>query len=194
MSKWSKVSKGDGVELKGKVYEVVKIKHKGKRAKVTVRGAGGEFSAEVLLADKVKVVDADPLYDDEGRMRRWARPSEVHNAAKVAPGDPTITKPPKGKAERSGDEWETRRDKVERRLGEMLEAKLIGEADDENAGYYVPPVDITTIASHMALFHNVDTSQYGVDDLLELHGHEHHEAENLGTTLAVNHWHTKDRP
>lgn len=190
MTRWAKVEKGDVVELKGRDYEVVKIKAAGKKAKVKVRGKGGEFTAEVKLTDKVKRVP-DPLYDEDGRMRRWAKPSEVKHAPKVAPGDPAQTKPPK---KPSGDPWETRRDKVERRLEEMLGAHLVGESTDESKGYYVPPVDVSTIASHVALFHNIDPSQYGVDDLFELHGLEHAQAEDQSVTLHVNHWHTETRP
>lgn len=191
VAKWSKVSKGDRVELRGREYEVVKIKAKGSSAKVTVRGAGSVFESKVQLLDRVKIITV-PLLDKRGAQQRWAKPGEVKidEPEGLPVGDSTITKPP-GKP--SGDPWETHRDKVERRLDSLLGAHLVGESTGEDAGYYVPPVDISTVAAHVALFHGVDPSEYGVDDMLELHGHEH-ESALKGRALKVNHWHSETRP
>lgn len=191
MAKWSKVSKGDRVELRGREYEVVKIKPKGEHAKVTVRGGGSVFESKVRLADKVTIV-ADPLHGKDGAQRRWAKPREVKNNEPkgLPPGDPSVRKPP---AKPSGDPWETRRDKVERRLDDLLGARLVGESTDESSGYYVPPVDVSTVAAHLVLFHGTDVSAFGVDDMLELHDNEHASALK-GHALKVNHWHTETRP
>lgn len=193
MAKWSKVEAGDNVELKGRVFEVVKIKVKGEHAKVTVRGAGSVFESKVLLADKVKVV-TPPLHDKSGAQARWAKPKEntMREPAGLEAGNPAVTKPP---VNANGDPWETRRDKVERRLDDLLGAKLVGETNDASAGYYVPPVDITIVAAHLALFHGVKVGDYGIDDMLELHQTEHRNALMAGAPgLAVNHWHTEVRP
>jgi hypothetical protein len=191
MAKWSKVRKGDFVELRGRGYEVLKIKTKGKSAKVTVRGAGSVFESKVALDDKVTVVP-NPLHGKDGAQRRWAHEREAKHLREPAlkPGNPKVTKPP-GKL--SDDPWDSRRDKVERRLDEILGARLTGESTDEDAGYYVPPVDVSTIAAHLALFHGTDVSEYGVDDMLELHSNEHAAALS-GNPLKVNHWHTETRP
>lgn len=195
MAKWSKVSKGDRVELRGREYEVVKIKAKGSSAKVTVRGAGSVFEAKVSLDDKVTIVKArDKRHDADG----WYVPTKAERKAERAAlpaGDPTVTKPP---APPSGDPWETRRDKVERRLDDILGAHLVGESTDESAGYYVPPVDVSTIMAHWVLFHGGQPSDYeGEADTLEHHEHEH--AARLKhpgdyAPLKVNHWHTETRP
>lgn len=196
MTTWAKVKPGERVELKGKPYVVAKIKAKGKRAKVTVVGAAGRFTSEVKLKDEVKRVKRGKLYDRDGRMQRWAEPDEVKHAARVAgqglpdAGDPAVTEPPRKKF---GNPWETPRDKVERKLTELMGARLVGEADDETSGWYVPPVDVTTIAGHLALFHGTDTSSYGIDDMRELHELEHQQALS-GVALHVNHWHTEERP
>lgn len=189
MPKWSKVTAGDYVELRDRKYEVLKIKPKGTSAKVTVRGGGSVFESKVTLTDKVKVV-TEPLRDKSGQMQRWAKPSEDKSKGGLPTGDPAITKPP---SKRIGEAWETPRDKVERKLDRILGAHLVGQADDEGSGYYVPPVDISTVAAHVALFHGVDPSEYGVDDLLELHDNEHAQALK-GIALKVNHWHTETRP
>src|SRR5690606_23288779 len=149
MAKWRKVVKGDRVELRGREFEVVKIKPKGKALKVTVRGGGSVFESKVDPDAKVTIV-ADPLHEKSGAMRRWAKPTEAPKREPIPAGDPSVTRPP-GKA--SGDPWETRRDEVERRLDELLGARLVGEATDESAGYYVPPVDVSTVTSHLVLFH-----------------------------------------
>lgn len=187
MPKWSKVKKGDRVEVKGRDYEVVKIKPKGSKVKVALKGRGGTVFEGVMQADdKVKLA---PLRDQKGAQKRWATDTEVKRG--LPAGNPKATKPP---AKAIGDPWETPRDKVERRLADILGAHLVGEATDEDAGYYVPPVDVATIGAHLALFHGVtELAEYGVDDMLELHDNQHASALK-GVPLTVNHWHTKVRP
>jgi hypothetical protein len=76
---------------------------------------------------------------------------------------------------------------------------LVAETDDEAAGYYVPPVDVTTIAAHLAIFHAAaDEPRRG-----SAHARRRRHARaprrraraaGNGAALAVNHWHTKTRP
>lgn len=186
MARWKSVRRGDHVELKGKDYEVTRIKTKGKRAKVTVVGAAGEFSAEVKLSDKVR---RSELHDEVGAQRRWATEREA-KSTRMPRGDAEVTKPP---AKRYDLPWDTPRDKVERRLDTILGARLVGETDDESSGYYVPPVDVSTVAAHVALFHDADPSEHGIDDLMQIHDDQHAAALN-GAPLHVNHWHTEQRP
>ncbi len=191
--KWSKVEAGQHVELKGRTFEVVKIKLKGGTAKVTVKGGGGTFESKVNGSDKVKLAaDPHPLKDKSGRQQRWAKPAEVKNAG-LEQGDTTQVEPPH---KAKGDPWETRKDKVERRLDELLGAHLVAETDDASAGWYVPPVDISTVAAHVALFHDLDPSNYySAVDLLAAHEVEHDGIDNgNGHLLKVNHWHTEVRP
>lgn len=191
MAKWSKIMKGDRIELRGREYEVVKIKAKGSTAKVTVRGGGSIFESKVRLSDKVAIVTT-PLHDRGGSQTRWAKPSEVkHRPSRgLSAGDPSVKTPP---SKPSADPWETPRDKAERRLGDILGAHLVAETDDETAGYYVPPVDVSTIAAHLVLFHGTAVKEYRIDDMLELHNNEH-AAALKGVALKTNHWHTETRP
>lgn len=184
MTTWAGVGKGDAVMLKGKRYVITKHKRDGKRIAVTVVGGAGKFATVVKAKAEVELAAE--------REPRWATKGEAKAALKGMPkGDATVTKPePRGKI---GDPWETPRDRVERKLDKLLGAHLVGEATDESAGYYVPPVDVTTVAAHVALFHGVDPSEYGIDDLLELHTNGH-AAALKGAALHVNHWHTKTRP
>ena len=190
---WADVSVGDRVELGGRDWTVTKAKRKGKTVKVTVASGMRTASSEVKAKATVKRGQPEPLHEPRGltRQRRWAEPEEA--AAKgLAPGDPSLTKPP---AKAKGDPWETQADRTERKLGEILGAHLVAESKDEAAGYYVPPVDVTTIASHLALFHPNDYDPEK-DEATMLAGHEHaHRMAREGRKpLDVNHWHSKTRP
>lgn len=194
MTTWADVTKGDRIELRGREYTVAKVKTKGKRTAVTVVGSAGKFEAEVKTKDTVTMLAA---HDKRRDKAGWYKPTKAERAAAeveaagLPAGNPTVTKPPT-KA-KDGDPWESRRGKVERLLEDVLGAHLVGESNDEDAGYYVPPQGIDTIAGHLVLFHGVDVSMFGIDDLLELHENQH-EAAKAGHALKVNHWHTKTRP
>ena len=189
---WSDIVKGDHVELNGKVWLVAKIKVGGKRAKVTVERGSMRRSAEVKARDAVVKVkpEAAPLRTAGNAQARWATKAESAERQGLPPGDASVTKPP---AKPSGDPWETPRDRVERKLDAILGAVLVAEGGPE--GYYVPPVDVTTIASHLALMHpNIYDPAKDEATMLAGHEHEHKAAREGRLKLDVNHWHTKSRP
>lgn len=193
MSTWAEVAKGDRVELGGVEYLVEKIKPKGKRAKVTVTGKRGTFTNEVKLKDAVIFERPDPnlvafvdrvlkgskkrnpLHNDAGAQTRWA----------VTPDEADAV---------VGDVWDTPIDKVEKKLTSILGAHLIGETNDKASGWYVPPVDVSTVTAHWMTFHGGDTWHNTSSlDLLPLHEAEHAEADAGARILEVKHVHTKDR-
>lgn len=194
---WADVEPGDIVTMpNGKPYALVKIKPKGKRAKITLADlkTGRNFPGEVKLTDKVKRSKiAEPLHDKSGAQQRWAKPAEAEpkHGKGLAPGDASVTKPP---AKPGVDDWDTTRTRAEKKLEALLGARLVAEGD-EAIGYYVPPVDITTIAAHMALCHP-NTYDAAKDEATMLAGHAHeHKMVLEGTAkLGVNHWHTETRP
>lgn len=197
---WADIRKGDAIELGGREWIVAKIKPKGKKAKVKVEHKGRSAESIVKLGDKVKLVarakDRDPLHDRDGAQRRWAKPSEQTTRAPrgtgLEPGNPRKTKPP---AKATGSPWETPADRIERKLDEILGARLVAETADAKSGYYVPPVDIMTIAAHMALFHGGIPDAVADDEAKMLAVHRaQHDAALKGSPLAVNHWHTEKRP
>lgn len=199
---WADVKKGDVIELGGREWSVVKIKAKGKKATVDVSHKSRTASSSVKLADKVTIVkrrkDADPLRDRDGAQRRWAKPSEVEKAAPngasagLKPGKAKQTKPPEAA---TGSPWETPADRIEKKLDEILGARLIAETGNEKLGYYVPPVDITTIAAHLAVFHGGIPEAVDDDEAKMLAVHRaQHDAALKGAALAINHWHTEKRP
>jgi hypothetical protein len=58
----------------------------------------------------------------------------------------------------------------------------------------VPPVDVSTVAAHLALFHGgIPSACEDEGAMLAAHTAQHAEARN-GSPLAVNHWHTEKRP
>lgn len=195
MSKWKDVVKGDVVKMSGRECRVVKIKPKGKKARVMLDVRGRYSEGEVKLADKVKIVSrktGGKLHGSEGEQRRWATEPELAEAMSPIPaGDPAQTKPP---AKADGDPWERPVDRVERKLDELLGARLVAEAKNEAMGYYVPPVDVSTVASHLALFHG-GIPEACTDEAMMIRAHEAQHVEALrGAALPTNHWHTEKRP
>jgi hypothetical protein len=189
---WSKVEAGMRVELGGRTWSVDKVKLKGKLVKVTVTSSVGTFTRELKAKAEVTIARPEPLRDKRGAQTRWATEKEL-GAAGLAKGDPTATKPPT--KTKGGSPWDKPAGQAERVLADGLRAVLVGEAADETRGYYVPPVDLTTVAAHMMLFHGGDAwAEKGEAELLTMHTIQHEQAKTTGAAFAVNHWHTKARP
>lgn len=195
---WADVKKHDVVELGGRRYRVVKCKLKGKRAEVMLETKGRYFENVVKVKDPVTIAastDASkrgPLHDERGQAQRWATKKEAAEVGVVLkPGDASQTKPP---AKAKGGSWEKPRGDAEKLVADLMSARLVGETSDEAVGYYVPPVNVTTVAAHLALFHGGITSACEDEGaMLAAHAAQHAEALR-GAPLAVNHWHTKERP
>lgn len=192
------LSKGDRIELGGKAWVVAKAKHKGKIVRLTITGNGGEFTREVKAKDAVTLAaDKDSkksskiaLDGPKGEQQRWATPKEYRKS--LPPGDPEQTAPP---AKPEGAKWNKGpTDETETMLAETLGAVLVGESTDEDKGYYVPPVDVETVAAHLLTFHGVGGSAYAsMEEALVLH-EQHHADAATGAAMQTNHWHTKRRP
>lgn len=178
-STWHDVEKGASVKIRGRVYVVEKIKRDGKRATVKLSHRGTTSKGTVKLKDPVEL--ADPLRDARGAQRRWATKRE-HDAILAPPN------PPSDRA------WTKAQGPIEKRVKRELGARLIGEADDADAGYYVPPVDVTTVALHMAIFHGGTGGLVAEADMLKEHERQHAAALKKKGVLDVNHWHTDTRP
>lgn len=165
--KWSKVERGDVVELGGREWTIVAVKlKKGGRVKVAVRS--GTRTAE-------SVVDAD------AKVRIVQPPSELKPAAA---------------ARAVGDPWERPIDRVERKLDEILGARLIGQSDDGEKSWYVPLVDEQTVSSHLVIFHGgiPDEARGDVERMVALHAGVHVDAGTDTLTGVVPHIHTDRRP
>lgn len=198
---WAKIEKGAVVELGGRPYLVEKIKRDGKRATVRLSHKGRTSKGEVRLKDAVTLSTASPtskrrpLHDGKGEQSRWATERELKEAMGrgLPAGDPTKRKPPE---KPKGDPWETPANRIERKLDQILGARLVGEATDENAGYYVPPADVSTIAAHLVRFHGGIPEACDDDEskMLGAHAAQHEAALKGEGVLEVNHWHTEKRP
>lgn len=197
--------KGDHIVMAGAEFVVDKAKLKGKVVKLTVTGKRGTFSSEVKAKGTVELAPKSTkpgkvaLDGPKGEQQRWATKKEARKAedwvrdrpTSLPAGDPAVTKRP---AKAEGGPWETKHDRIEEDLERFLSAHLVGEATDEGVGYYVPPVDVETIAAHLLIFHGVDGTAYAsAADALTLH-EQHHADAKTGGAMHVNHWHTKQRP
>lgn len=198
---WAKVEKGATVELNGRPYLVEKIKPGKKTAEVKLSHKGRASKGEVRLKDPVVLSTASPtskrgpLHDGRGEQLRWATERELKEAMGrgLPAGDPTKTKPPE---KPKGDPWEAQSDRLERKLDQILGARLVGEATDENAGYYVPPVDSSTVAAHLVLFHGGIPEACDDDEakMLAAHDAQHAAALKGEGILSTQHWHSEKRP
>lgn len=188
---WADLVKGDAVEMRGRTWTVAKIKHKGKRSKVTLERDGQTASSEVRSKDpvaKVKV-KAPKLHDTDGAQQRWATESESITA-EIGPGDPEQRTPP---VKPGKTPWETPADRIESKLDELLAARLVGEGTDAQ-GYYVPPVDASTVAAHLLTFHGMNPSDFDESAWLTIHDEQHEQSLAGKLDLATVHWHTETRP
>lgn len=178
---WSKVKKGDVLDLGGRQWTVEKIKPGKKKAEVRIRHKSNVVRDTVKLAEKVRISDAPPP-----RERR----------APAAPAKPAKQKKQKvtPPIAAHGDPWETQQDRIEKQLAKILGARMVGEATDPDVGYFVPPVDITTVAGHLAIFHGTIDPTADVADMLAQHALEHEEHLAGDRRFVQNHWHTEQRP
>lgn len=187
---WSKIRKGDALDLGGRVWTVEKIKPGKKKAEVKIRHKSNVVRDTVKLTDKVRIAaDGDTQLGaryGKGRSQRY-------------PDGKAVTPPPAKQKKRppepaTGDPWETQQDRIEKQLERILGARLIGEATDTDAGYYVPPVDVTTVAAHLVIYHGTDITALDATEMLKVH-HQEHEDHLAGShRFAQNHWHTEKRP
>lgn len=199
---WADVKKLDVVELGGREWTVAKIKAGKKKAHVRVEMGRRVAESDVKLADRVKIVGhaksaPSSLHDEHGAQQRWAKKRELdevmREGASLPAGDSKATKPPK---KPKGGEWERPKGDAEKMIVDLLSARLVGESHDEKAGYYVPPVDVSTVAAHLELFHGGIPDAVSDDEgrMLAMHGAQHEAAATGAGVLAVNHWHTAKRP
>jgi hypothetical protein len=200
MPKWADIKAGEAVTLKGERYEVTKHKlnKKGTKATVVLEGRRGRFEREVDAKLKVErapatvaasgrrsttpaKVKGDPLHDENGTQRRWAKQGELDA---VLPPEPA-----------EGGDWAKPKGKAEKALGKVLGAVLVGEATDPDVGWYVPPLDPSTMHAHLLMFHDIEPEARDYAELVKLHDRLHADAvKGPFAPLHVNHWHTKERP
>lgn len=168
---WAKIRRGDVVELGGRDWTVERIKAGKKKADVRVRSGSRTAESRVRLDEKVRI--AAPPKPEKKPKRPAATPPKTPH----------------------GDPWETQQDRVERKLDELLSARLVGESTDGGEAYYVPPVDVTTIAAHLAIFHAATYDQsLTAGEMLAQHEREHAAALAGDHDLVPHHWHTELRP
>jgi hypothetical protein len=192
MTTWADVQRGDAVKLGSRTLVVKKAKRDGKRVHVVIKDHLGTFERDVKAKDKVEVVqdsvlkigggiDFDKLgkqmglHDDTGAQQRWAEPAE--SLADETPKPVT------------GSPWTTQADRAEEALA-TIGARLVAESHDGEKSWYVPPVDVSTVAAHWLVFHGGDPAMLDSMALLAHHNQQHKDY----TTFKVPHTHTEVRP
>lgn len=175
---WGEIRKGDALDLGGRTWVVDKIKPGKKKAEVKISHKGNVVRDTVKLKDKVRIAER-------------AAPAAPRKPAKAAEPKKMPPEPPKPA---TGNPWETQQDRLERKLDEVLGAKLMGESVDGEKTYYVPPIDITTVASHMVIFHGGTGGEVDETVMLKTHAKQHADAEAGARALPIAHWHTERRP
>lgn len=202
---WADVTPGATVLLKGREWEVLKAKHKGKAVKVTVKGPGGEFDSAMKATDKVTITE--PGWADGGAAKKAdakrAKTEAAHRAPALEPG----------RLRAARDELDRDETKAERKVRTYLDAKLL--AVEVDGVYVMPFVSPDTVAAHLLTFHGVTAEGVDLteakklarthspegaitllswDKLKAVHDREHQLIEAGAKSALVDHLHTKDRP
>lgn len=182
MTTWADVQRGDAVNLGSRTLIVKKAKRDGKRVHIVIKDSLGTFERDVKAKDTVTLAKAadltikpKKLHDDAGAQQRWAKPNE------------SLGDEPAGPA--SGSPWTTQADRAEEALA-TIGARLVAESVDGEKSWYVPPVDVSTVAAHWLLFHGGDPTMLDSMELVQHHNQEH---QNY-SKFKVPHTHTEVRP
>jgi hypothetical protein len=182
MTTWADVRRGDAVKLGSRTLVVKKAKRDGKHVHIVIKDHLGTFERDVKAKDAVTIAKAvdltikpKKLHDKVGARQRWAEPAEslADETPKPATGSP----------------WTTQADRAEEALA-TIGARLVAESHDGEKSWYVPPVDVSTVAAHWLVFHGGDPAMLDSMALLAHHNQQHKDY----TTFKVPHTHTEVRP
>lgn len=202
MTTWADVQRGDAVKLGSRTLVVKKAKRDGKRVHIVIKDHLGTFERDVKAKDAVDVVTTKlgtwrvrgdrteerkerELHDDSGAQQRWAKPAETGiDEPSAQAKHPKLESGPA-----TGSPWTTQADRAEEALA-TIGARLVAESVDGEKTWYVPPVDVTTVAAHWLIYHGGDPSMLDSIALVQHHNQEH---QNY-STFKVPHSHTEVRP
>jgi hypothetical protein len=199
--KWKKVEAGKFVVLGGDEWEVVEHQVKKSGVVVKLKGKPGVFTRKVDADKKVDVVKEFSLGEfarAELAKTRARRESTAHKAApefnpdpwRVDPAD-TLHAKLTGGEHAPGDPWKKPQDQAEANVTAILGAKMLGVQTEAGGVYAVPPVDPSTLKSHLFLMHNIQAGGRSHKALKDEHDAEH--TRDIAD-LFVPHHHTKTRP
>lgn len=186
--KWSKVEAGDVVLHDGERMTVKKVGG----GKVILTGVATPF-LRIPAEGKAKVVtEVESAAERESREREEARLNRrIKSAAKE---NSRIREATDAKREREKVEWAKPEDKAEKRIADLLDGKLVAVQVAVDGPYEVPPLDPTTIHSHLLIMHSIEAGALSFADLVTLHEHEHAKAAaEPFHRLTVPHTHPERR-
>lgn len=168
--KWGKVAQGDLVELRGDAWTIEKAKPKKKGLEVTVARGAERFTAVVDPDGKIKRATPPPLPDTEGSAK-------LDGAIKRKAAEKQAFRTPAVERTRRPtrlEDAEAVRDEVAEPspAEEKVSAFLQGvptATKDVHGSWVVPPVDYSTVAAHLRIFHALDVTTLTPDEMLAQH-------------------------
>jgi hypothetical protein len=191
-TKWRKIRAGAEVELKGQLWHVETIDVGKKKVAVTLSRVGKpsiKYSGKVDPEAKVPAMQWVKSKPGESVFDTFARDQAKKQKKRAADPEPLI-----GPA---GKEWLTPQGPAEVAIVGKLDGKLVGVQPGKGEWYICPPVDVSTIAGHLYLFHGVGPVDVrrvgGYDEAVVTHDVEHARKPTLGP-LKVPHTHDPKRP
>jgi len=167
--RWSKVSPGDLVELRGDAWTIEKAKVKKRGFEVTIARGAERFTSVVDPDGKVKRASPPPLLDTEGSAKLDGAIKRKAGAEKRQPINETRDRRPTRL-----EDSETVRVEVaapspaEEKVSAFLQG-VPTATKDVHGSWVVPPVDYSTVAAHLRIFHALDVTTLTPDEMLSQH-------------------------
>jgi hypothetical protein len=166
--KWAKVAAGDLVELRGDAWTIEKAKLKKRGLEVTIARGAERFTSVVDPDGKVKRATPPPPPDTEGSAKLDGAIKRKAAEKRQAPATERTRRPT-----RLEDAATVRDDVAEPSPAEeKVSAFLQGvptATKDVHGSWVVPPVDYSTIAAHLRIFHALDVTTLTPDEMLSQH-------------------------
>lgn len=185
-----KLDKGDVVLIDGVAHEVKKVAVDGKKTTLSLVGPGRDFVRKVVKSKAEMTLDVESPAERAAREKLEARlNSRLRDGSAKRE---LVEKRAKSKV-KDGGGWHEPADKAETRIADIMGGKLVGiETPD---GTLVPPLDPSSIKSHLWIFHGLESTTLTYEQLVAAHEEEHARADREPFfTLTIPHAHSNRRP
>lgn len=187
MTRWKDVPVGSTVLLRGKRWTLVSLEKAEDGLAVVVKSKGQTARTTVGKKDEVELV----AFSTKIRVEEAV---EARREKKKKRLGEKLTKPT-FEVEPSGWTGTPRGDAPEKAIRAILGAELVGVQLGDDEAYTVPLIDVSTLSSHLFLFHGIGPvdvlKEGGFADALAIHSAEH---EAGHAEPKIPHFHDADRP
>lgn len=175
--KWAKVAAGDLVELRGDAWTVEKAKAKKAGLEVTVARGAERFTAVVDPGGKVKRATPPPSPDGHPADAEGSAKLDGAIKRKAAEKRQALTETRDRRPTRAEDAEVVRDDvaapsEAEEKVSAFLQG-VPTATRDVHGSWVVPPVDYSTVAAHLRIFHALDVTTLTPDEMLAQHAALH---------------------